>query len=65
MIHGGHGGKSLILEEITRPIIIAAIEVHNQLGPGLLEKTYQICFKDEIGRMGLAVESEVVMPELL
>ena len=33
----------LIHEELTREIIAAAIEVHKELGPGLLESAYEEC----------------------
>lgn len=35
-------------ENITREIIGAAIEVHKQLGPGLLESAYEECFIFEL-----------------
>jgi len=42
--------------EITEIIIGAAIEVHRQLGPGLLESTYEMCLAYEIKeRSGLDV----------
>jgi GxxExxY protein len=31
------------LDQITRRIIGAAIEVHKELGPGLLESAYEVC----------------------
>jgi GxxExxY protein len=31
------------LDQITRRIIGAAIEVHKGLGPGLLESAYEVC----------------------
>ncbi len=34
--------------EITREIIGAAIEVHKQLGPGLLESAYEECLAHEL-----------------
>lgn len=36
------------IDEITYSIIGAAIEVHKNLGPGLLESVYQQCFSREI-----------------
>ena len=34
-------------EELTEKIIGAAIEVHRQVGPGLLESIYQACLVRE------------------
>ncbi|MCB9665856.1 MAG: GxxExxY protein [Alphaproteobacteria bacterium] len=45
--------------EITRAVIGAAIEVHRQLGPGMLERAYQRCLAFELRERGLAVQTEV------
>jgi|ERR1017187_569786 GxxExxY protein len=50
------------LNEITHGIIAAAIEVHRQLGPGLLESAYQECVCCELSRMGIAFTREVHLP---
>ena len=50
------------LNVISSQIIQAAITVHKALGPGLLESVYQTCMVIELGRMGVAVESEVQLP---
>ena len=47
---------------ITKKIIGCAIEVHRQLGPGLLESTYQDCLLYELERSKLTVEKEVFLP---
>jgi GxxExxY protein len=36
------------LDQITRRIIGAAIEVHKTVGPGLLESAYQACLAYEV-----------------
>ncbi|MCC5808675.1 MAG: GxxExxY protein, partial [Opitutales bacterium] len=41
------------LEEIGRIVIGAAIEVHRELGPGLLESTYERCLVHELGLQGV------------
>ncbi len=46
----------------TGPIIGAAIEVHRQLGPGLLESAYQECLCHELHLLGLSFERQVVLP---
>ena len=50
------------INQLTSKIIKAAINVHNALGPGLLESVYQSCLAIEIGEMGLAVKAEVPIP---
>ena len=47
------------LNELTEKIIGIAIEVHKELGPGLLEKVYQRCLKIALEENGLKVDSEV------
>ena len=47
------------LNEISSDIIHAAIEVHKNLGPGLLESVYQKCLAIELRDMGYTVEVEV------
>lgn len=47
---------------LTEKIIGAAIEVHRELGPGLLESVYEICLIKELKRCGLRVESQVLLP---
>lgn len=50
------------LNDLTALIIKAAINVHKELGPGLLESVYQRCMVIEIESMGLSVEAEVPVP---
>ena len=50
------------IEEIARQIVDAAIAVHRELGPGLLESTYQVCLAHELRKRGLKVETEVSQP---
>ena len=47
---------------LTSQIIGAAIEVHRQLGPGLLESSYETCLAYEIEARGLAVEQQKPLP---
>lgn len=44
--------------ELTGQIIGAAIEVHKQLGPGLLESAYEECLAYELAMGGLSVERQ-------
>jgi len=49
-------------KEISYAVIGAAMSVHKELGPGLLEKAYQECLCYEIAKLGLHVEKEIPMP---
>ena len=44
---------------LSYKIVGCAIEVHKQLGPGLLESVYETCFVDELKIQGLKVERQV------
>lgn len=48
--------------ELTGRIIGAAIEVHKQLGPGLLESTYEQCLAHSLSFRGLSVKTQVHLP---
>ena len=48
--------------ELSNIIIGCAIEVHKQLGPGLLESAYQECLCYELEKKGLTVKKEKAMP---
>ena len=52
----------MIENEISNKIIGCAINVHKQLGPGLLESAYQECLYYELKEAGLKVEKEKAMP---
>ncbi len=47
---------------ITKEIIGAAIEVHKQLGPGMLESAYEECLCYELSLRGLKVERQKPIP---
>jgi GxxExxY protein len=50
------------LDQITRQIIGAAIEVHKTIGPGLLESAYQACVAYELRLRGLKTDEQVPLP---
>ena len=52
----------MIENELSKKIIGCAIEVHKQLGPGLLESAYQECLYYELILAGLKVQKEKPMP---
>jgi GxxExxY protein len=50
------------LKAITEQIIGAAIAVHRELGPGLLESAYEACLTFEIAARGLRVDRQRNLP---
>jgi GxxExxY protein len=48
--------------ELSNIVIGLAIDVHNALGPGLLESAYKECLYYKIRKAGLIVEKEKSMP---
>jgi len=46
-------------DQLTHAIIGCAIQVHRELGPGLLESVYELCLMDELQRAGLRVLNQV------
>ncbi|MGH2567938.1 MAG: GxxExxY protein [Bacteroidota bacterium] len=54
--------SKLLYADITEDIIGAAFHVHNMLGPGLSEKTYQTALAIRLRETGRTVEEEKVLP---
>ncbi|HSK64274.1 MAG TPA: GxxExxY protein [Pyrinomonadaceae bacterium] len=50
------------INELTHETIGAAIEVHRQLGPGLLESSYRECLCRELFLRGLEFQREYNLP---
>ena len=50
------------INKLSSEIINAAITVHKELGPGLLESVYQSCMIIELFNRKMKVESEVPVP---
>ena len=48
--------------DLSYKIIGCAIEVHKQLGPGLLESVYEKCLKYELVSQGYKVKQQVIVP---
>lgn len=46
-------------ERIGKIIVDCAYKVHSLLGPGLLEKIYEICFIHELRKAGLKAERQI------
>jgi GxxExxY protein len=49
-------------ELIANKIVEAAFKVHQRLGPGLLEKVYEVCFCHELSKHGLKYRRQVDVP---
>lgn len=49
------------INDLSGQILDAAIRVHSELGPGLLESTYKACLAKELELRGIQVEREVPM----
>lgn len=51
-----------LLDELTYAVLGAAMEVHKELGPGLLESVYHKCLKHEFRSRRLEFTSELAIP---
>lgn len=49
-------------EAIAKIIVNSAFKVHKELGPGLLERVYEVCLAHEISKAGLEVKRQVDIP---
>lgn len=49
-------------DPLTHKVIGCAIEVHRQLGPGLLESTYEQCLAHELHLAGLEFKLQLAIP---
>jgi GxxExxY protein len=56
------GRREAAQDPLTYKIIGCAIEVHRELGPGLLESAYETCLAWELEQAGLGVERQVLLP---
>lgn len=50
------------LNLLSYEIIGAAYQVHTELGPGLLESTYEVCLEYELNKRGFKVERQKSLP---
>ncbi len=48
--------------EISKIIFSCALKVHNALGPGLLESSYEECMYYELNKSGLHVQKQKALP---
>ncbi len=47
---------------LSKKIIECCIEVHKELGPGLLESVYKVCVESVMIKAGLNVQRQVLLP---
>jgi len=52
-------GMKVTRDELTENVIGCAIAVHRELGPGLLESTYEQCLARELSLNGVGFEMQV------
>lgn len=52
----------MLLNDITYKIRGCLFKVHSTLGPGLLEKTYELCLAYELQQAGLNFRTQVELP---
>jgi GxxExxY protein len=48
--------------DIETEIVAAAMTIHSELGPGLLERIYEFCLAHELSKRGLEVRRQVAVP---
>ena len=50
------------LNKLSGIILDCSIEVHRNLGPGLLESVYEVCLCKELSLMGIKFQRQVLLP---
>ena len=56
--------KKYIYNELSGEILDAAISVHKEMGPGLLESVYELCLLEELQMRNIRVANQVYLPLL-
>jgi GxxExxY protein len=56
------GDSMLQEEELSEAVLGASMDVHRDLGPGLLESAYQVCVAQEFKLRGIKYRREVDLP---
>ena len=64
LVEGERARDKLLMDlnEISSEIIKAAITVHKELGPGLLESVYQACMVIELQHIAMNFQSQLLLP---
>jgi GxxExxY protein len=55
------GKKMRDVDDITETIVDSALQIHRDLGPGLLESVYEIILARELGQRGFRVDRQKVI----
>ena len=55
-------GQTREFSQLSHQVIRCAIEVHRELGPGLLESTYRDCLAKELELSGISYQAELALP---
>lgn len=53
---------NITFDDLSKQVIGCAIEVHRELGPGLLESAYEQCLAHELGLKSVPFELQKIMP---
>jgi GxxExxY protein len=53
---------SKFIERVATQVVDSCVRIHRELGPGLLESTYQACVVYELRSRNLEVNSEIELP---
>jgi GxxExxY protein len=62
MLFAFERGMRTQVNVLTEEVIGAALEVHRELGPGLLENAYQTCLAIELLSRGFGLERQKALP---
>ena len=54
--------ESMTEDEIGKQVVDVAVQIHQEVGPGLLETVYEVILAYELRRRGLRVERQVSIP---
>jgi GxxExxY protein len=54
--------RRIRLNQLSGAVIGACIEIHRELGPGLLESAYEECLAYELSRLGIRFERQPPLP---
>jgi GxxExxY protein len=61
--HGAHGGtEEMEINEVSARIVDAALRIHRELGPGLLESVYEVVLADLLRLEGFEIERQKPIP---